>query len=393
MSELDHDLHERVRALRAEFEAALAAAADASALQAIQDRFLGRRAGQLTELLKQLGKLPADARRDAGQLLNALNEDLEGRLESARGVIDARARDQRLRAERLDITLPARSPARGRRHPLTVAREDLEDIFVSMGYEVYDGPEVEDDYHCFEALNMPPDHPARDMQDTFYVQGRGDVLLRTHTSTAQIRYMLANPHPPYVRIICPGKVFRRDDDVTHSPMFQQVEALVVGPGITLGDLKGTVEAFLHALFGPGFPVRFRSSYFPYTEPSVEVDLGCVVCGGTGKLPEPARSGIHSREAWEGSGGSGTRSPQHQEAANCRICKTTGWLEIMGSGMVHPAVFEAVNARLGRTVYDPEQVSGFAFGLGIERVAMIRHGIDDIRLFYENDLRFLEQFPG
>jgi phenylalanyl-tRNA synthetase alpha chain len=235
-----------------------------------------------------------------------------------------------------------------------------------MGYEVYDGPEVEDDYHCFEALNMPPDHPARDMQDTFYLQGGGGVLLRTHTSTAQIRYMLANPHPPYVRIICPGKVFRRDDDVTHSPMFQQIEALVVGPGITLGDLKGTVEAFLHALFGPGFPVRFRSSFFPYTEPSVEVDLGCVVCGGSGYL---------------------------EGGAACRVCKTTGWLEIMGSGMVHPAVFEAVNARLGRAVYDPDQVSGFAFGLGIERVAMVRHGIDDIRLFYENDLRFLEQFPG
>jgi phenylalanyl-tRNA synthetase alpha chain len=204
------------------------------------------------------------------------------------------------------------------------------------------------------------------MQDTFYLAGRGGVLLRTHTSTAQIRYMLSNPHPPYVRIICPGKVYRRDDDITHSPMFQQIEALVVAPGITLGDLKGTVEAFLHALFGPEFPVRFRSSFFPYTEPSVEVDLGCVNCGGSGRLP----------------GGSA-----------CRICKTTGWLEIMGSGMVHPAVFEAVNSRLGHTVYDPEEVSGFAFGLGIERVAMIRHGVDDIRLFYENDLRFLEQFPG
>jgi phenylalanyl-tRNA synthetase alpha chain len=366
MTDSDQELADRVRALRADFEAALAAAGDASALQGVQDRFLGRRAGQVTELLKSLGKLPAEARRDAGQLLNALKEELEGLLESARSGVEARARDERLRAERVDITLPARSPARGRRHPLTVAREDLEDIFVSMGYEVYDGPEVEDDYHCFEALNMPPDHPARDMQDTFYVQGRGDVLLRTHTSTAQIRYMLANPHPPYVRIICPGKVFRRDDDVTHSPMFQQIEALVVGPGITLGDLKGTVEAFLHALFGPGFPVRFRSSFFPYTEPSVEVDLGCVVCGGSGRL--------------DGGG-------------PCRVCKTTGWLEIMGSGVVHPAVFEAVNARLGRTVYDPEQVSGFAFGLGIDRVAMIRHGIDDIRLFYENDLRFLEQFPG
>jgi phenylalanyl-tRNA synthetase alpha chain len=366
MADSGHEMHDRVRVLRAEFEAALAEARDPAALQAVQDRFLGRRAGRLTDLLKSLGKLPAEARPEAGQLLNAVKLDLEARLEAARAGVEAGAREARLLAERLDLTLPDRRPARGRRHPLTAAREDLEDIFVSMGYEVYDGPEVEDDYHCFEALNMPPDHPARDMQDTFYVAGRGDVLLRTHTSTAQIRYMLANPHAPHVRIICPGKVFRRDDDVTHSPMFQQIEALVVGPHITLGDLKGTVEAFLHALFGPGFPVRFRSSFFPYTEPSVEVDLGCVVCGGSGKLD----------------GG-----------ANCRICKTTGWLEIMGSGMVHPAVFEAVNARLGRTVYDPEQVSGFAFGLGIERVAMIRHGIDDIRLFYENDLRFLEQLPG
>jgi len=234
-----------------------------------------------------------------------------------------------------------------------------------MGYEVYDGPEVEDDYHNFEALNMPPDHPARDMQDTFYLEGAGRRLLRTHTSPAQIHYMLENAHPPEVRIICPGKVFRRDSDVTHSPMFQQIEGLVVGKGIHLGHLKGTIEAFLHALFGAQFPVRFRSSYFPYTEPSVEADLGCVVCGGSGQLP----------------------------AGPCRVCKQTGWLEILGSGMVNPAVFEAVNARLGRVVYDPEEITGFAFGLGIERVAMVRHGIDDIRLFYGNDLRFLEQFAS
>jgi len=204
------------------------------------------------------------------------------------------------------------------------------------------------------------------MQDTFYLKGASDLLLRTHTSTAQIRYMLANAHPPDVRIICPGKVFRRDSDITHSPMFQQIEGLVVGPGITLGHLKGTIEAFLHALFGAERAVRFRPSFFPYTEPSVETDLGCAVCGGTGTLP--------SGEA-------------------CRVCKGTGFVEILGSGMVNPAVFEAVNARLGRTVYDPEQVTGFAFGLGIERVAMMRHGIDDIRLFYGNDLRFLEQFRG
>jgi phenylalanyl-tRNA synthetase alpha chain len=240
---------------------------------------------------------------------------------------------------------------------LTRTRQELEDIFLSMGYEVYDGPEVEDDYHCFEALNMPPDHPARDMQDTFYLAGGSGLLLRTHTSSGQIRYMLDNAHTPDVRIICPGKVYRRDDDITHSPMFNQIEGLVVGPGITLGDLKGTIEAFCHQLFGADYPVRFRPSFFPDPEPSVEADLGCIVCGGKG----------------------------------CRVCKGTGWLEILGSGMVDPAVFEQVNTRLGRVVYDPEKVTGFAFGMGIERVAMVRYGVDDIRLFFLGDLRFLEQF--
>jgi phenylalanyl-tRNA synthetase alpha chain len=353
------ELGARVRALREEFEAALAAASDPASLQAVRDRFLGRRSGALTGLLKLLGGLPEAERKDAGRILNQLKDDLAGKLDERGTGLQFSEREARLRRERLDLTLPGRMPPLGRRHPLSVVREELEDIFLSMGYEVYEGPEVEDDYHCFEALNMPPDHPARDMQDTFYLAGGSGLLLRTHTSTGQIRYMLSNPHPPRVRIISPGKVFRRDSDITHTPMFQQIEALVVGPGITLGDLKGSIEAFLHALFGPQYPVRFRSSFFPYTEPSVEVDLGCVVCGGGG----------------------------------CRVCKQTGWLEIMGSGMVHPAVFESVNARLGRVVYDPEQVSGFAFGLGIERVAMMRHGIDDIRLLYENDLRFLEQFPG
>jgi phenylalanyl-tRNA synthetase alpha chain len=351
------DLRSQVKKLREEFEAALREAADPAALQSLRDRFVGRKAGAVTALMKSLGALAADARKEAGQELNALKEQVEARLEEARVRLEGRVRDERLARETVDVTLPGRAGPRGRLHPLTRTRQELEDIFLSMGYEVYDGPEVEDDYHNFEALNMPPDHPARDMQDTFYLEGPGGLLLRTHTSSAQIRYMVGNPHPPGVRIICPGKVYRRDSDITHSPMFNQIEALVVGPGITLADLKGTIEAFLHALFGAQFPVRFRPSFFPYTEPSVEVDLGCVVCGGSG----------------------------------CRVCKTTGWLEIMGSGMVHPAVFEAVNARLGRVVYDPEKVSGFAFGLGIDRVAMVRHGIDDIRLFYENDLRFLGQF--
>jgi phenylalanyl-tRNA synthetase alpha chain len=357
MTDPASDLKERVRALRADFEAALREVKDASSLQALRDRFVGRKQGAVTSLMKSLGALAAEVRKTAGQELNAVKDEIEARLQSAQEGLEARLQEDRLARERVDVTLPGRRPSVGRRHPLTATREDLEDIFLSMGYEIFDGPEAEDDYHCFEALNMPADHPARDMQDTFYLKDRPGVLLRTHTSSAQIRYMLQNAHAPEVRIICPGKVYRRDSDVTHSPMFQQVEGLVVGKGITLGDLKGTIEAFLHALFGAQYPVRFRASYFPYTEPSVEVDLGCVVCGGSG----------------------------------CRLCKQTGWIEILGSGMVDPAVFEAVNARLGRAVYDPEEVTGFAFGLGIERVCMIRHGVEDIRLFYENDLRFLEQF--
>jgi phenylalanyl-tRNA synthetase alpha chain len=304
-----------------------------------------------------LRTLSAEEKKAAGQQLNALKGELESRLTAKGGALSGAARAERLQSERIDVTLPGRLPARGGRHPLTIVREEIEDIFLGMGYLVYDGPEVEDDYHCFEALNMPPEHPARDMQDTFYLAGPSGLLLRTHTSSGQIRYMLDNPHPPEVRLICPGRVYRRDDDITHSPMFNQIEGLVVGPGITLGDLKGTLEAFLHALFGPDYPVRVRPSFFPYTEPSVEVDLGCVVCGGKG----------------------------------CRVCKGTGWLEILGSGMVDPAVFEQVNKRLGRVVYDPEQVSGFAFGMGIERIAMVRYGVDDIRLFFQGDLRFLEQF--
>ncbi len=366
MAEPVQKLRDTTRALRAEFETLIAAISDSAALQTLRDRFLGRKSGALSGLLKSLGQLAEAERRELGQELNALKSEIETRLEEAQARLEQRRRQDALVRERLDATLPGRHPHVGRRHLLTVVRQELEDIFVAMGYEVYDGPELEDDFHNFEALNMPPDHPARDMQDTFYLEGHGGLLLRTHTSSAQIHYMLENEHPPDVRIICPGKVFRRDSDVTHVPMFQQVEGLVVGKGIHVGHLKGTIEAFLHAIFGEAYPVRFRASYFPYTEPSVEADLACIVCGGSGRL---------------------------EDRSACRICKTTGWLEILGSGMVNPAVFEAVNAKLGRVVYDPEQVTGFAFGLGIERVAMVRHSIDDIRRFYENDLRFLEQFPS
>jgi phenylalanyl-tRNA synthetase alpha chain len=352
------DLKAKVQGLREEFAKGTAALRGPSDLQAVRDRFLGRKAGAVSGLLKSLGQMGEDSRREAGAELNRLKAELETRLETLTAEVAERENRQRLEADRLDVTLPGRPPAIGHAHPLSAVRQELEDVFVSMGYEVYEGREVEDDYHNFEALNMPPGHPARDMQDTFYVAGAEGVVLRTHTSSAQIRYMLGNEHPPDVRIICPGKVFRRDNpDLTHSPVFHQVEALVVGRGVTLGDLKGTVKELVRRLFGPQYPVRVRPSFFPYTEPSVEFDLACIGCGGKG----------------------------------CRMCKQTGWLEIMGSGMVHPALFEAVNARLGRTVYDPEEVTGFAFGLGIDRLAILRYGIEDIRLFYENDLRFLEQF--
>jgi phenylalanyl-tRNA synthetase alpha chain len=272
-------------------------------------------------------------------------------------------------------------PPAGHRHPLTLLRERIEAIFSRMGFLVIEGPELEDDYHNFEALNMPAEHPARDMQDTLYLAspvrslaGAPATLLRTHTSGMQIRYM--EQHPPPVRLIAPGRVYRRDNlDLTHTPMFTQVEGLVVGEDVTLADLKGTLFTFLRELFGEDRQVRFRPSFFPYTEPSAEVDISCGSCEGTGLAsPKPAtrEGGLASPKPGTGEGG-------------CPMCKRTGWLEILGSGMVHPAVFEAVG-------YDAERYTGFAFGMGIERVALLKWGVEDIRLFYENDLRFLEQFP-
>ena len=246
----------------------------------------------------------------------------------------------------VDVTLPGRRLPRGRLHPLNRIMAEVCDIFLHLGFEAVEGPEVELDWYNFEALNLPPDHPARDMQDTFYFSDK--VLLRTHTSPMQIRTMEVRQPP--VRIIAPGKVYRRDSDITHSPMFHQVEGLLVDKGVTFADLKGVLTAFVHQMFGPEVGVRFRPSYFPFTEPSAEVDIECVMCGGHG----------------------------------CRVCQATGWLEVLGSGMVHPAVFEAVG-------YDPETYTGFAFGLGIERIAMLKYGVDDIRLFFDNDLRFLRQF--
>jgi phenylalanyl-tRNA synthetase alpha chain len=350
--------------LRAQFQARLADAATEAALKSLNDEFLGRKAGSVTGLMKQLGALPADERRAFGAQVNALKTEIEAALEQKREALVS----SRPPAGAVDVTLPGRALPLGRIHPLMRVRQQVEDIFTRMGYEILEGPEVEDDFHNFEALNMPPDHPARDMQDTLYLgvpvvggtwgshrvqlpdaQVRAATLLRTHTSAMQIRYMKSTPPP--LRIIVPGRVYRRDNlDLSHTPMFQQFEGLVVGEGITMADLKGTLLVMMRELFGD-VSIRLRPSFFPYTEPSAEVDVSCQSCQGAG----------------------------------CGTCKQTGWLEILGSGMVHPAVFEAVG-------YDPDTITGFAFGLGLERVAMLKYGVDDIRLFYENDLRFLEQFP-
>ena len=342
--------------LRAQFQARLADAATEAALKSLNDEFLGRKAGTVTGLMKQLGALPADERRAFGAQVNALKTEIEAALEQKREALVS----SRPPAGAVDVTLPGRALPLGRIHPLMRVRQQVEDIFTRMGYEILEGPEVEDDFHNFEALNMPPDHPARDMQDTLYLatpikgeSGRDDdvrTLLRTHTSSMQIRYMQA--HQPPLRIVVPGRVYRRDDlDLTHSPAFGQIEALVVGEGISLADLKGTLLAFARQMFSPTVRVRFRPSFFPYTEPSAEIDLSCWQCDGAG----------------------------------CAMCKKSGWIEIGGCGMVHPAVFEAVG-------YDAEKYTGFAWGIGIERVAILRYQVEDIRLFYENDLRFLEQFP-
>jgi phenylalanyl-tRNA synthetase alpha chain len=342
-----------IDALRAQFEQDFRAAGTEAAVRGVRDRYLARKGGLVSALLKSLGSAEPAERPRLGQLANALKQEIESRLDTRL----AAAAESRPPTGAVDVTLPGRMPALGHRHPLTLLRERIEAIFSRMGFLIIEGPELEDDYHNFEALNMPPEHPARDMQDTLYLAspvrssaGAPATLLRTHTSGMQIRHM--EQHTPPVRLIAPGRVYRRDNlDLTHTPMFSQVEGLVVGEHVTLADLKGTLFTFLRELFGEDRKVRFRPSFFPYTEPSAEVDISCGACDGRG----------------------------------CPMCKRTGWLEILGSGMVHPAVFEAVG-------YDPERYTGFAFGMGIERVALLKWGVEDIRLFYENDLRFLEQFP-
>ena len=315
---------------------------DPRAFDQARIRFLGRK-GELAQLFKELGKVPEQERREVGRLLNVAKLRLEEIFSEAA----LRSRDlEASRRESIDVTVPGRLPPPGRLHPITQTAMEVCRIFNWLGFETVEGTEVELDYYNFEALNIPKDHPARDMQDTFYISE--EVVLRTHTSPIQIRTM--EKRKPPVRIIAPGRTYRRDSDVTHTPMFHQVEGLMVGKSISFGDLKGILTTFVHQMFGPEVGLRFRPSFFPFTEPSAEVDIGCVICRGGG----------------------------------CRVCKGTGWLEILGSGMVDPEVYKYVG-------YDPEEVSGFAFGMGIERIAMLKFGIDDLRLFFENDLRFLKQF--
>ena len=333
--------------IRDEALTALAACHDDADIEALRVRFLGRK-GELTGVLRGIGELPAEQRRVIGETANHIKALLEERIVTLRTRWQEEQRARSLAAERIDITIPGHQWPRGSLHPLLQTLDDTIAIFTAMGFEVARGPDIEDDYHNFAALNIPADHPAREMQDTFFIAP--EVVLRTHTSPVQIRVMESRQPP--LQIIVPGAVYRCDDDVTHSPMFAQLEGLMVGKDISFAHLKGVLTAFVHTMFGPDTPVRFRPSYFPFTEPSAEVDMGCVICGGRN--------------------------------TGCAVCKGSGWLEVLGSGMVHPNVFRAVG-------YDPEQVSGFAFGMGIDRIAMRRYGIDDIRLFYQNDLRFLRQF--
>jgi phenylalanyl-tRNA synthetase alpha chain len=337
---------ERIRGIVEGASEELARAASSQDVEQVRVRYLGKK-GLLTQLLRSVPALPAAERpvvgREANEAKAAIEAELAGRLAALQGA----ERRARLDEARVDLSLPGRRAAPGSLHPLSLVLDEIIDVFVGLGFQVVEGPEVELDYYNFEALNIPRDHPARDMQDTFYVSD--EVLLRTHTSPMQIRTM-EHRRPP-VRIIVPGRVYRRDAlDMTHSPVFHQVEGLAVDRDISMGDLRGTLELFARELFGADSRIRFRPSFFPFTEPSAEVDVLCFACKGRG----------------------------------CRLCKGSGWLEILGSGMVHPQVLRTVG-------YDPEEVTGWAFGMGVERVAMLRYGIDDIRLFYENDLRFLEQF--
>ncbi len=340
-------MKEQLQAIQAEAVQAVQDAADHKTLNDARVTYLGKK-GRVTAILKGMGKLPPEERPVMGELANKVRDAIQSAISEKQAALDEAALRAKLASERIDVTLPGVDFPVGSLHPLTQVLKETERIFTGLGFEVAEGPQIESDYYNFEALNLPKDHPARDMQDTFYINP--GVVLRTQTSPVQVRTMEAKAGALPVKIICHGKVYRRDDDATHSPMFHQIEGLVVDKGITMGDLKGVLLAFAHEMFGNDVKIRLRPSYFPFTEPSCEVDISCVSCGGSG----------------------------------CRVCSHTGWLEILGSGMVHPNVLRAGG-------YDPTEVSGFAFGMGVERIAMLRYGVNDLRLFYGGDLRFLTQF--
>lgn len=323
-------------------------ASSLSELDDIRIRFLGKK-GEFTSILRSMGALAKEDRPKVGKIINEAKAQIEELIAEKNKELKARALADKIAGEKIDVTLPGRNVPMGHLHPLTLTLERIKDIFVHMGFSVEEGPEIERDYFNFEALNLPKDHPARDMQDSFYITD--EILMRSQTSPVQARTMQSNEPNAPIRMIAPGRVYRRDEyDATHSPMFTQVEGLVIDRGISLADLKGTLELFLHQIFNENVGVRFRPSFFPFTEPSAEVDISCVMCHGKG----------------------------------CKVCKGTGWLEILGAGMVHPHVLEMSG-------YDPKKVSGFAFGMGVERIAMLSYGVDDLRLFYDNDMRFLSQF--
>ncbi|MNC06918.1 Phenylalanine--tRNA ligase alpha subunit [compost metagenome] len=343
-------MKEKLEALKVEALAKLQEVMDPQVLNDLRVKYLGKK-GELTEVLRGMGGLSAEERPVIGQVANQVRSAIEEIIGAKQEAFQEQETQQRLQAEKVDVTLPGRRLQQGGIHPLSRVVQEIEDIFIGMGYRVAEGPEVETDYYNFEALNLPKNHPARDMQDSFYLTD--DLLMRTQTSPVQIRTMQAMNGEAPVKIICPGKVFRRDDDdATHSFQFHQIEGLVIGSNIRMSDLKGTLQQFVQEMFGPNTGIRLRPSFFPFTEPSVEVDVSCFKCGGDG----------------------------------CRLCKQSGWLEILGAGMVHPNVL-----KMGG--YDPAEYSGFAFGMGVERIAMLKYGIDDIRHFYSNDMCFVKQFKG
>lgn len=340
-------MKEQIEKIRGEAVLAIENAEDIKQLDEVRVKYLGKK-GELTAVLRGMGALTAEERPVIGILVNVVKTELEEKIKQKEEIYAQEELNRKLKEETIDITLPSEKIKRGSKHPLNRIIEEVEDLFVSMGYDVVTGPELETDEYCFERLNLPKGHPARDMQDTFYITP--EYLLRTQTSAVQARTMMANEEKTPIRVICPGKTYRRDDDATHSHQFSQVEGLVIDKNISLADLKGTLEVFVKKMLGENLELRFRPSYFPFTEPSYEVDVSCFKCGGKG----------------------------------CNLCKQTGWIEVLGSGIVHPNV-------LKMNGYDPEKYSGFAFGTGLDRLAMFKYGITDIRLLYQNDVRFLEQF--